>query len=117
MRMPSFLDTRCLRSQFSQRRWVIDTLVAFPCLDASPAMRHHVVASQLSFPAWLTRLQLAVATVCHVLMLFNMRRPQTRREQVAGLCTVSTSRLLGGSLYSDHCERVAPAEAGTLDAL
>ena len=75
-------------------------------------MRHHVIAPQLSLSTGLTRLQLAVATVRHILMLFNVRRPQTRREQVAGLSTVSGVRLVGRSLYSDHYERVASAEAG-----
>ena len=71
-----------------------------------------MIAPQLSLSTGLTRLQLAVATVRHILMLFNVRRPQTRREQIAGLFIVSTDRSLGRSLYSDHYERVASAEAG-----
>jgi hypothetical protein len=75
-------------------------------------MWHHVIALHLSLATRLARLQLAVAAVCHVLMFLNMRRPQTRREQVAGLVTVSGVRSVGRSLYSDHYERVASAEAG-----
>ena len=101
-----------LRSQLSQRRWVIDTLIRLSCLHASLTMRHHVIAPQLSLSTGLTCLQLSVATVRHVLMFLNMRRPQTRREQVAGLSTVSSVRSVGRSLYSDHYERVTSAEAG-----
>ena len=112
MRTLPLLVAGRVRSQLSQRRWVIDTFIRLPCLHASPTMWHHVIAPQLSLSTGLTRLQLAVATVCHVLMFLNMRRPQTRREQVAGLSKVSGIRSVGRSLYSDHYERVASAEAG-----
>lgn len=71
-------DHPCAR--FCQRRWMVDTLIALAFLHTSPAMRHHMVALQLSFPTRLARLQLAVTTIRHILMLFDMRRPQTRRK-------------------------------------
>jgi hypothetical protein len=96
---------------------VIDTFIGLPCLHTSPAMRHHVIAPQLSLSTGLTRLQLAVAAIRHVLMFLNVRRPQTRREQVASLFTVSTVRSLGRSLYSDHYERVASAKLAAMSAV
>lgn len=46
-------------------------------------------------------------------MLLYMRRPQTSREQVTSLQSVSMAQDVEEMLYSDHCEIVAVADASS----
>ena len=74
-----------LRARLGQGRRMVHTLVGLAFLQASSTVWHYMIASQFAFATRLAGLQLAVAAIGHVLMLFYVRRPKTSREQVSSL--------------------------------
>jgi hypothetical protein len=74
---------------------VVDTFVCPAPFDASVTYWKVMITSKLSFPARLTCLQFAVSSIVHVLVLLNVRFPQSAGEQVAGLSGVSTAHVMG----------------------